>query len=225
MKIKRKAQVKFDFIIGFFLFTVAVVYSAYSAIQIFPRYVAQSTDNDMLLEAWRSSDEFMRLTEKDGTIDVNSLKNFSYCFHYIYNNATSRGNYTYVKDILNIRNSSDIHLTFDVILFGITNTGNNSIRNGTVMLRRAAYNISIRNTSRYFNEIRTVGEWSNATVEVGLPAENYSVSKIDYDGEFVILQKRMIDCGPNVPTLAPNAVVRRYSIYNGSVAMAEITYW
>lgn len=223
MKMERKAQVKFDFIIGFFLFTMAVVYSAYSAVQTFPRYIAQSTDNDMRLEAWRSSDEFMRFSEKEGVIDETSLQTFSSCFHYNYNNATSRDNYTYVKDLLNVSDSSDIHLTFDVLLFGITNTGNPGIRNGTVILYGERYNISVRNTSRYFNETRTVGAWSNTTVDVS--AETYSVSKIDYDGEFVILRKRLVDCGPNVPTLAPNAVVRRYSTYNGSVAMAEITYW
>lgn len=225
MKTGCKAQVKFDFIIGFFLFTMAVVYSAYSAVQIFPRYVAQSADNGMRLEAWRSSDEFMRFAGKDGVIDDESLKTFSSCYRYIYNNATSRGNYTYVKNLLNASNTSDIHLTLDILLFGITDIGNNNIRNGTVMFHGTEYNISVRNASKYFNETRTDGTWSNTTVNVGSPAEAYDVSKIDYDGEFVILKKRLIDCGPNVPTLAPNAVVRRYGTYNGSVAVAEITYW
>ncbi len=56
MKNKFKAQIKFDFILGFFLFIVAVVYISFSAVQSFPRYGAQSADNDMRLEAWKSSE-------------------------------------------------------------------------------------------------------------------------------------------------------------------------
>lgn len=220
---KQKAQIKFDFIIGFFIFTMAVVYIASSVIQSFPRYAVQSADNGMRLDAWRSSDEFMRLSEKDGVINETSLNAFLSCFHYNYNDAASRENYTYVKDLLNVSDSSDIHLNFDTLLFGITDAGDNSVRNGTVIFRGNLYDIAVRNTSSYFDETRTVGGWSNTAVSVG--SETYDVFKIDYDGEFVILRKRIIDCGPNVPALAPNSVIRRFSTYGGSVVMAELTYW
>lgn len=226
MKKKLKAQIKFDFIGGFFLFIVAVAYISFSAVQSFPRYVAQSADNDMRLEAWKSSEEFMRFSERNGVIDANSLKNFSSCFHYIANNLTSANNYTYVKNLLNVGNLSNIHLTFDILLFGITNTGNNTQRNGTVILRKIPYNISVRNTSNYFSEAGIEGgNWSTTNVTIGFPFETYDISKIDYDGEFVILRKRLFDCGPNAPVLAPNSIVRRYSTYNGSVSMMELTYW
>ena len=223
---KQKAQVKFDFIVGFFLFTVVVVYISFSVIQSFPKYIAQAADNDMRLQAWKASDKFMQFSEKNGAIDVNALENFSSCFHYNYNNITSRNNYADIKSILNVTDLRDLHLTFDILLFGITTTGNNNLRNGSTILQGVHYNISIQNTSNYFDEVSVDGgPWSNTSVDIGAPPEPYDILKIDYDGEFVIFRKRMVDCGPNVPSLAPNSVVRRYSTYNRSVAMAELTYW
>ncbi len=227
MESKQKAQVKFDFIVGFFLFTVVVVYISFSAVQSFPRYIAQAADNNMRLEAWKTSDGFMQFSERNGAIDTNALKTFSSCVDYNYNNITSRNDYADVKHILNVSDLSDIHLTFDILLFGITNTGNNTDRKGPVIIHGTPYTIAVRNTSTYFNEVSREGSgiWSNTSVDIGAPPEPYDVLKIDYDGEFVIFRKRLVDCGPNMPSLAPNSVVRRYSTYDRSVAMMELTYW
>jgi len=226
MGMKQKAQVKFDFIVGFFLFTVVVVYISYSAVQSFPRYIAQASDNAMRLEAWKASDVFMRTSERNGAMDTDKLNMFSSCVHYNYDDVDSRNSYADVKSILNVSDLNDIHLTFDILLFGIADTGDNNLRNGSTILRGANYKIALQNTSTYFDEVSVAGgPWSSTTVDIGTPPESYDVLKIDYDGEFVIFRKRLVDCGPNVPILASNSVVRRYSTYTKSVAMMELTYW
>jgi|GEM_PF-1922990 len=227
MKNKLKAQIKFDFILGFFLFLLAVSYISYSSLQLFPKYAAQSSDNDLKLESWRASEEFMRFSEKNGVIDESSLNLFRPCVRYNYNDAGSRAAYANVTNRLNISDLSSVHLTFDMLLFGITNTGNNIRRDGNVIFLKNQYPISVRNTSTYFNQVSTDGgaSWSTTAVNVGVPPETFEILKVDYDGEFTLLRKRLFDCGPNVPSLAPNSVVRRYALYNGSVAMMELTYW
>ncbi len=146
------------------------------------------------------------------------------CKGYNYNDMISRESYGVSKKLLNVDDLGNLHLTFDTLFFGITNTGNSTHRNGTVTLDGVPYTVSIRSTGSYFDEAEgTDGVWSNKSILVG--ANNYDVSKIDYDGNFVILRNRIIDCGPNIPALLSSAVVRRFGVYNGSFAAAELIYW
>lgn len=223
-KTHRKAQIRLDFITGFFLFIVTVAYIAFTVTNAFPRYIAQSSNNNLKLEAWQASENFMRIAEKRGAFDTSEIGNFSLCFRYDYSNISSRNNYTSVKNRLNISDSNSIHLTFDKVIFAVTNAGNSTDRYGTALSGGILYPIYVRNISFYFNETRnSTGPWTNDTILIG--GEKYDVLKIDYDGDFVIFRKRIADCGPNIPVYAANAIVRRYGVYNGSFAFMELAYW
>ncbi len=224
MKQRLKAQLNIDFVSGFFLFILTVAYVAFSITNTFPQYVAQSADNNMKLEAWQASENFMRLAEKNGAIDTSVIGNFSLCIHYDYSNISSRNNYSYVKNALNVSDLNSIHLTFDALFFGITDAGNNTDKSGSIFIAGNAYQVYVRNTSFYFSEARnSTGPWSNESIFLG--ARKYDIFKIDYGGDFLILRRLLVDCGPNVPAFSANAVVRRYSTYNGSFAVMKLAYW
>ncbi|VVB59207.1 Uncharacterised protein [uncultured archaeon] len=146
------------------------------------------------------------------------------CTGYNYNDMLSKESYGFSKKLLGINDLDDMHLTFDTLFFGITNTGNSTYRNGTITFNGIPHTVGIRNTSLYFDEaMGTGGMWSNKSILIG--TDIYDISKIDYNGDFIILRNRIIDCGPNVPAQLSSAVVRRYGVYNGSFAVAELTYW
>ena len=220
----RKAQINIDFLSGFFIFVMVVGYIAFAITGVFPKYAAQSYSNNLKLEAWQASENVMQATEKSGSIDTGTVGAFSMCYRYDYSNASSAGNYTRIKKILNISDLNSIHITLDTLFFGITDTGTGNSRNGSIVIRGVNYTVYVQKMATYFNETRnSTGSWSNESMVLG--GEKYDVFKIDYDGDFVILKKRLIDCGPNPPLYSTNEVVQRYSVYNGSFAVVEMNYW
>ncbi len=223
----RKAQVNIDFISGFFLFIIVVLFISFSVSQRFPQYISHANDNSIRLMAWQASENLMQAAEKNGELDTDLIANISSCVQYDYSNAFSRSNYSYVKQLMDVGDLNGVHITIDAFFFGITDLGNSSERSGTVLIWGTSYDAYIRNTSGYFNEAKgSTGPWSNKTVFYGMGGSDpYDVFKIDYEGEYVILKKRLVDCGPKAPAYLANTVVKRYSTYEKSMAMAEITYW
>lgn len=223
-KANKKAQVSIDFLSGFFIFIVVVGYIAFSIVGVFPRYISQSTENNLKIEAWQASENFMKMAEINGSLDTQAIAKVSLCYKYDYSNASSAGNYTRMKNILNISGQNSIHITVDNLFFGITDVGDSQYRSGTVSIGGTNYAVYVQNSSLYFNETRnSTGSWSGESVIFGNVA--YDVFKISYEGDFVIFRKRIVDCGPNLPVYSANQIVRRYGVYNGGFAVVELAYW
>lgn len=221
-----KAQLNIDFISGFFLFITIVMFIAFSVSQKFPAYIAQANDNNLKLGAWEASENFMQASEKNSALKTDIIKTISSCVNYDYSNMASRNNYSYVKQLMALEDSNSVHITIDAMFFGMMNSGSTSQKSGTVYIYGKQYPIDARNVSNYFTEARSSGAWSSQSVEVSLPpSEYFDVAAIDYYGDYVLLKKRLVDCGPKPPLYLTNAVIKRYSTYNGSLAVIGITYW
>ncbi|VVB59206.1 Uncharacterised protein [uncultured archaeon] len=73
----KKAQIDVDFLSGFFLFILIVAYIAFSVAHVFPKYIAQSIENDAKLQAWGTSENFMGIVENN-RLDASALVNSAY---------------------------------------------------------------------------------------------------------------------------------------------------
>jgi len=194
----RKSQVNIEFIGGFMLFMVVIVYVAFSLINAIPMRQQIYKDDIMRLEAWKSSEIFLKIAESDGRIEDSRISDFTACSGYNYSDPASLQAYSNATSLLNVSESNYVHLTVEEFPIAVLDSGDSMQRSGFLNIRGTQYPIDARNTSSVFNETRKDGgTWHGVNDVVDFGGIGFKVAMIGTNGDFVIFKNAIINCGPH----------------------------
>lgn len=195
----RKSQVNIEFIGGFMLFLIVIVYVAFSLINAIPMRQDVYDDDIMRLQAWKSSEIFLKIAELDGRIEDSRITGFAACAGYNYNDPISREAYYNVTSLLNVSESNYIHLVVEEFPIALLDSGDSAQRSGFLNIKGTQYQTDARNTSAIFNEtqINGIGAWLAVNDVADFGGTEYRVAMIGTAGDFVIFKRAIINCGPH----------------------------
>lgn len=229
---KRKAQISIEYVAGFIFFLFAVLFVIFNILDTIPKYFSESNNAVMHETAWLAGEKAAIYALSGGAASAAAVANMSKCSIYsallpnsaAYNN--SKSNYTSLKDLLGIPNTSEFRLTLlEYALLipngttGINHTGLFSI-DGAV----GAFEIFNYTPGRY-NGVHVGTYYAREKEQFILSSQTYNVEKIDPAGAFAIVSRPVVDCGRQVASGKNSAAAKRYTVYNGTLARLNVVVW
>ena len=225
-----KAQISIEFIAGFGLFMMVVIYILYTAIMVFPKYFDESNENAIREEAWTLSMEVMNYLKNGTRIDNRSLDSLSHCTIYHHFDASSKANYSSFKSQFNVDGSNDFRITVKSNPVVITGDVRGLNKTGNMTIEGIEYEFELFNTtsSRYDSVSVSDGATvvmsdENGTVQLG--GDTFSVERIDSRGKFLILGIDFVDCGKYAPARGMSSKITRFVTYNNWITSIDVVYW
>lgn len=226
-----KAQISIEFIGGFGLFITVVIYVAYTAMVVFPKHFDESNENAIREEAWTLSAELMNYLKNGTQVNNQPIASLSRCKIYHHFDETTKANYSYFKELFNVDNSNDFHISVKSNPVIITDNVKGQNKTGNMTIDNIEYVFELFNgTSLKYDSVHV---W-NSSATIATTDENgtaqlgeytYSIDKIDSSGKYIILGVELVDCGKYTPATMMSAKIRRFTTYKNFITTIDVAYW
>ncbi|MCK5233487.1 MAG: hypothetical protein KAJ91_01590 [Candidatus Aenigmarchaeota archaeon] len=232
LKEHRRAQISMEYVVGFLFFIIALLFVVFSVLDKLPQYYDESHNTLLHESAWFASQKAMSYASVGGTLNFSAVNEFSNCDIYTRHYPGSDeftngvGNYTHLKSVFGL---DDVHgfrmsvKSFSILMHnessGTNYTGPFNIDGTTGLFEIFNY------TDEIYDGIHIGSSYSKENDIVTIASQDYAVGKIDPSGNFVILSKTLVECGKHTLIGMTTASVKRYTTYNGSIAIVEMILW
>lgn len=206
---RRAGQVNIDYIGGFMLFVVSMIYITSSTIRIIPLYQDKIDNDNSHLEAWIISERLMSYLENENYVidgrkidDLNSI------------------NYNDLKKILLVDDNNNFML--DIYQYPVILTSN-SDNSSTGIYAFGGVNVLFNITGNNSVEIsgQSLGRGDSKTIA----GRKYTIDAIDSKGRYVVLKTGISNKDVAKEIGKSTTQVVRYSTYEGFIAKIILVYF
>ncbi|MCK5594219.1 MAG: hypothetical protein KAI18_03185 [Candidatus Aenigmarchaeota archaeon] len=220
---KRKGQLNIDYLFAFLVLALSVIYAANIAMSSISPFYNTINSNNLHAEAWIFSDEFLRNIEIEDNVLNESL---------IYAYADNK---TLLRDSFDERFSYRQKIVIEQypIIFTDYVSGYNHL--GSAEFSKdygvsTIVNVTVRNSSSLSGydrvdvdaDVNYIGKDKNDIILIS--GVNYTISKIDIDGDFVAFERTVLSYGWGSVN-RDMVSVNRYSTIDGFMARINILYF
>jgi len=228
----RSGQVSIEYVAGFLFFTFSVLFIVANVIDKMPQYYDESHNTILHETAWLASERIMSYASFGGVLNASALNRLAECTQYPllypyseeYNN--SKSNYTYFKFLFGLGKGSEFRMKFLEFAFLIPNASSGTNYTGEFTIDGATRAFEIYNsTPQVYDGVHIGAYYASVGEKIKILSNNYTVEDINNKGRFAVISRTLVDCGRNVLQGKTSARVRRYAVYNGSVARMELVVW
>ncbi|MEA3229469.1 MAG: hypothetical protein U9P44_01015 [archaeon] len=222
----RKGQINIDYLFGFFIFIILTVSAANIAMGAVGPFYDTVSNNNLHAEAWLFSESFLKSVEIKNHV-INETLVYSY-----------GGDRTKLRDSLNdslgpqyLYRQKILIEQYPVI---ITETLDGYNHTGSAIFNKSfapvAVNFTVRNSTfaPVYNIVDVEADDNQYDLNVDdviqISCVDYTISKIDSEGNFVVLKRTVMDYGWGSIEYDMVAV-NRYSTFDGFMARINILYF
>ncbi len=218
---RRRGQLNIDYIFAFFILMLSVVYASIIIQDSIGPFYSSIDRNNLRAEAWIFSERLMELMEtEDHDLDEALINTYV-------------DNKTKLHDALDEKYRYRQKIDIDMYPVILTRDKDGYNHTGSAVFNKTdgpvVVNMTVRNMTTASYSIvdiqadnNDIGLYEGNTTAIS--GKNYTISKIDADGNFVILERTVLSYGWG--SIEQNMVtVNRYSVLDGFIVRVKIMYF
>ncbi len=222
----KKGQVSIEYIIGFSIVILLVVYVYFNMINDFPHY-----SNDINVKKTYQKVNYISSTIYSNSLLPNGTFNQSYldflnCGAYNYYDTTTIDSYKNVSDSLGLDLSESFQISGKIYYILIPSTKLGFDMYGKGIINNTEYDFLLKNNSlgRY-NALSINGVQKNESELIEIDGHNYTIENVDFKGRYAILSDQDIFCGKlhNEETIFEESSI--FGARKGGIEKLTILYW